>query len=123
MGKRISALLARIAFFINHWTLELQAYPNPFKRQTNLRIKLARDWEIADLSFRIYNLPGQVVKTFHPPMTTDREITLTWDGRNDLNRMLAIGNYLLVWTTLEHRHTIKPLLIKSDIDLTGLGDL
>jgi len=108
----MGALLARLAFFVNHWTLELQAYPNPFKRQTNLKIKLAQNWKTSDLSFAIYNLMGQVVKTFHPPMTAEREISLTWDGRNDFGQIAASGTYLFVMTTPEHRHTLKLLLLK-----------
>jgi len=108
----MGALLARVAFFVNQWTLELQAYANPFKGQTNLKIRLAQNWKIADLSLRIYNLMGQVVKTFHPPMTAEREISLTWDGRNDFNQMVASGTYLFVMTTPEHRHTLKLLLLK-----------
>lgn len=91
----------------------MQAYPNPFNPSTTLRIRLPQQTETKDVSLKIFNILGQVVKSFDVNILSDRQETnITWNGKDDNNIALSSGVYLAVITTPQKRYSVKLVLIK-----------
>ncbi len=91
----------------------LQAYPNPFNPSTTLRIRLPQNIESKDVTLRIFNILGQVVKSFDVNDVNDRqERNISWNGRNDKGIVVSSGVYLAVLTTPLKKYSVKLLLMK-----------
>jgi Ca-activated chloride channel family protein len=98
---------------IDDGDLTLSAYPNPFNSQITLNVKLPGSANPENLSFRIYDILGQVVKTFDPDLVAgQREHRFTWDGTNDEGYSIASGIYFFIVTTPEKNYSVKLLLMK-----------
>lgn len=90
-----------------------QAYPNPFNTQTTIKIKLSKSINPKNISFKIYNVLGQVVQTYQPDVTADRKhYEFIWDGKNDSGIAVSSGNYFFVVSTPEKRFSLKLLLLR-----------
>jgi len=93
--------------------LQIQAHPNPFNLQTNIRINLKKEMNVQEMSFKIYNILGQAVRTFTPAQADgDRQIKIVWDGTNDSRVPVSTGNYFFVIQTPGKRYSVKLLLVK-----------
>jgi len=91
----------------------LQAYPNPFNDNTIIKISLPETIDTNELSLKIYNVMGQVVRTFEPNLAENRNsFQLIWNGRNDNGQTIASGSYFFVMTTKVKRYSLKLLLLK-----------
>jgi Ca-activated chloride channel family protein len=91
----------------------LQAYPNPFNAATTLTVRLPGNVNRENASLKIYNLIGQVVRTFELAANSIPRIAqFTWDGRNDAGQIVGTGTYFLVLKTPENRKTLKLLMVK-----------
>ncbi|MFO7653113.1 MAG: FlgD immunoglobulin-like domain containing protein, partial [Candidatus Krumholzibacteriia bacterium] len=67
------------------------ARPNPFNPRTTVVFELARG---ADVSLRIFDLRGRLVRRLHQgPLAAGRH-ELLWNGRDDAGRELGSGVYL-----------------------------
>lgn len=93
-------------------TLSLAAYPNPFNNQTKIQINLPSSLSENGVSFKIFNILGQLVKTFEVDKNVKGKLELYWDGKNDYGQTVASGNYIFVAITPQKTHTIKLLLVK-----------
>jgi Ca-activated chloride channel family protein len=94
-------------------TTEVTSYPNPFNALTTINVRLAHGATGSEVSVRIFNTLGQVVRTFDPtPLAKTGKATYTWDGRNDDGRVLASGMYLLVVSSSAGNSTAKLMLVK-----------
>ncbi len=92
-------------------TNELKAnYPNPFNPETYIPISI-KDSSQA-LSVKIFNLKGQSVRTLHQGLPKDNQITLFWDGKDDLGRKLPDGIYFCKMQTKDFVKTRKLLMMK-----------
>ena len=73
----------------------LQNYPNPFNLGTWIPYKLT---EPVNVVISIYDISGQLVRTFHPSKEQSganplkKQVTY-WDGRNDIGEKVAVGVY------------------------------
>lgn len=91
----------------------LQAYPNPFNAATTLTVRLPGNVKRENVSLKIYNLIGQVVRTFDLPVDAGkRTYQFTWDGRNDAGQIAATGTYFLVLKTPANRKSLKLVMMK-----------
>jgi Ca-activated chloride channel family protein len=91
----------------------LSAYPNPFNSQITLNVKLPGLVNTENLTFRIYDILGQAVKTFDPDLTSgQKEYRFMWDGKNDDGYSIASGIYFFIVTTPEKNYSVKLLLMK-----------
>lgn len=91
----------------------LQAYPNPFNTQTTIKFTISNSVNTKDITFRIYDILGQVVRTFTPNITEDRKsYQLVWDGRNESGITVSSGNYFFIISTPQECYVLKLLLIK-----------
>lgn len=90
-----------------------EAYPNPFNPSTTLRVRLPEGTSAQDASMKIYNVLGQLVKTFDPAgVMAGSYREFRWDAVDDAGRRVASGMYLFVVTTPNARYTVKLLLLK-----------
>jgi hypothetical protein len=94
-------------------SLLMSAFPNPFNSQVNLRIKLPDNYNPDNITFKLYNILGQLIKTFHPEFIKgQKEFRFMWDGKNDNGKIVSSGNYFFVVTTPEKVHSMKLILLK-----------
>jgi hypothetical protein len=79
----VSAKMVPTAFALH------QNYPNPFNPSTSMALDLPQS---ADYKLTVYNIAGQVVKTFagHGEAGT---VTITWDGTNNQGQQVGSGVY------------------------------
>jgi hypothetical protein len=66
-----------------------QNYPNPFNATTQISFALPVDGKV---SLKVYNVAGQLVKSFDQQMTAGYKI-ITWDGKNNRGDEVASGVY------------------------------
>ena len=71
----------------------LQNFPNPFNGTTTIRFRV-KDRSL--ISFRIYNILGEEVKTIHESNFSTGEYAFTWDGRNESGLIVPSGVYFYV---------------------------
>jgi hypothetical protein len=65
-------------------------YPNPFNPVTQFTLDLLDE---AHVSFHVYNVAGQKVKTLADEVMSAGVHTLVWDGTNDRGEALSSGVY------------------------------
>jgi flagellar hook assembly protein FlgD len=68
-----------------------QNYPNPFNPETRIRFTLPVD---GDMTLRIYNSAGQMVRSLADGTHRAGIYDVTWDGRDDAGHNAASGTYL-----------------------------
>lgn len=85
----------------------LQAYPNPFSGQINIKFELDSATP-AKVSY--YNSKGQLVRTQSLQNLKSGENITTWDGRDNTGKDCAAGIYLVKLQTV--RHNLSRKIIK-----------
>ncbi len=73
-------------------SVSLEAWPNPFKVFTNIRVNMEK---AQSASISIYNIKGQKVKTIALDSQKSGEQHTYWDGRDADNRQCSSGIYLI----------------------------
>jgi len=88
----------------------LQNYPNPFNSRTTFQFNLPL---AEQLTFYVYNLQGQLVKSF-----ADSELwqagahSIEWDGTDSQGQPISSGLYLFVLETKDFKQMRKMLYLK-----------
>jgi hypothetical protein len=67
-----------------------QNHPNPFNPETTIRFDMPRE---SLVSLEIYNMTGQLVRTFRNRKMTAGYHKIHWDGRDDRGVDLSSGVY------------------------------
>ncbi len=77
--------------------VSLDAWPNPFKVFTNIKVNVPQGGlgKAESASINIYNIKGQKVKTIALDPSKAGEQFTYWDGRDSDNRLCSSGIYLL----------------------------
>jgi M6 family metalloprotease-like protein len=89
----------------------LQAnFPNPFKQSTSIPVSVKNANQ--DLSVKIFNLRGQLVRTLHQGLPAKNSLTLKWDGRDDAGRLISEGIYFCRMETGGFVETRKVLFMR-----------
>lgn len=88
---------------------QLLAYPNPFNTSTELVYKLAQAGEPV---LRIYNLKGQLLRSYKPGTCATGEYTWEFDGRDEKGYSLNNGIYLIKLSLGDQEITRKITLLK-----------
>ncbi len=70
--------------------LTLKINPNPSKSDVSFQI---RDAGVRKLTLKVYNLSGEIVKTYALTSKNQKLITLDWDGRDNKGKRLPTGIY------------------------------
>lgn len=82
------------------------AYPNPFKTQTSFTLSV-KAGETASVS--IYNILGQVIRTFS---RSEGSHTMNWDGRDHNNNICGSGIYFYRVQSPTMNQTKKMVIVK-----------
>jgi hypothetical protein len=85
-----------------------QNFPNPFNPSTSMALDLP---EASDYKLSIYNIAGQLVKTYagHSEAGT---LTITWDGTSNVGGKVASGVYFYRAEAGKFNSTRKMVLMK-----------
>lgn len=72
--------------------ISLQASPNPFSQQLTLGLTGQRK---TTGELKIFNIKGELVKRLSLPISREESTTITWDGKDQNNHVVAAGIYLV----------------------------
>jgi len=84
-------------------------YPNPFNATTTIRYEIS---QASDVQIRIYNLLGKVVRTLVNSQQSPGEYELNWDSKDDQNRLVAGGIFIVEMRANEFIKRQKITLLK-----------
>lgn len=88
--------------------IAIDAFPNPFREQVNIRVQLTDQVRPEDCQFDIINLMGQRVFSFtKTSLLATNEINFTWEGQHHNGRKMAGGVYFFVATTPKGKSFLK----------------
>jgi hypothetical protein len=88
---------------------EITADPNPFSYTTNITFAMNQT-SLVDLA--IYNVRGQLVKSFGTVMTNvDEEVSFQWNGKDNAGKSLSNGVYLYVVKVNGKNYATKQLIL------------
>ncbi|MDP8285078.1 MAG: C25 family cysteine peptidase, partial [Candidatus Electryonea clarkiae] len=88
-----------------------QNFPNPVTSSTTISFSLPANAQKAEL--KIYNIKGQLVKTFVPETSPKGvAINFVWDGKDNHDKTVANGVYFYKLETSEKQITKKMVLMK-----------
>jgi len=86
-----------------------QNYPNPFNLRTEISLDLPKDGEV---SLKIYNLVGQIVRTLVNQKMNQGHYIFFWDGTDQNGREVASGIYFVQLVSKNLVTTRKMVLLK-----------
>jgi len=87
-----------------------QNYPNPFNPQTIIPFSISIP--AANVSLKVYNLKGQLIKTLLNEPSEPGNYQLVWDGKDDNGNEVASGIYFSNLSIDGKKHTRKMVMIK-----------
>ncbi len=88
----------------------LHSEPNPFRDRVTIRWRIEDGrWKSEDISLRIYDATGRLVKEFILPTAST---AISWDGRDDSGRKVGSGVYFVRLETGNQKFTRKVLLLR-----------
>ncbi|MCB5286880.1 MAG: choice-of-anchor D domain-containing protein, partial [Candidatus Cloacimonetes bacterium] len=87
----------------------LSAFPNPFNPSTNLRYSMK---DAGDVSIEVYNVKGQLLKSFNNSHNQAGYYQVNWDGRDLNGRTVGTGVYFYRMTSGKYTSTKKMVLAK-----------
>jgi Ca-activated chloride channel family protein len=91
----------------------MSAYPNPFNPQTEITVKLPVNIQAENLNFTIYNILGQLVKTFDVrEFGNQKVLKFRWNGLNDAGERVGSGIYLFNVSGASFSKSLKLVLLK-----------
>jgi len=120
--ERLTNFSTGVEEFNNVAANNFSCQPNPFTQSTSIRFMIHdtrymeqefrnSNFEMRKYTLNIYDAAGRMVKSFR--ITADAlRTTLSWDGRDDQNRMLSGGVYFLRLIDAGTILTQKVLLIR-----------
>ncbi len=91
----------------------LQNYPNPFKAQMHGTTRIPFELHQAgDVTLKIYNLRGRLIKEMTLPSLNPGVHSITWDGRNQLGYPVPAGSYFYELSFGDQVHRKALILIR-----------
>ena len=93
--------------------LNFNAFPNPFNTTTNLEFNISGDIKSSAIKLMIYNIVGQMVKTFDIPVIPyKRKHSVHWDGLNEQGNQISSGIYIATLKVDKIAKSIRLLYLK-----------
>jgi len=86
----------------------LQNFPNPFNPETTIKYNVA---EGGNVSLRIYNVVGQVVRTLVAEQQSAGRYTVRWSGNDDRGVSVSSGIYFYQITAGSEFQDVKKLML------------
>jgi len=87
----------------------MNAFPNPFNPNTNVRYSLK---EAGKVRIDIYNVKGQLVRSFNAEHNSPGYYQISWDGKDTNGRSAASGIYMYRMTSGKYSSSKKMILAK-----------
>jgi len=85
------------------------SFPNPFKFRANIRYQLPAQSKV---SLTIYDITGRAVRKLLDEVKEPGLHTITWDGKDDRGRLLALGIYFYRLKTERFTDSKRLILIR-----------
>jgi DNA-binding transcriptional regulator YhcF (GntR family) len=85
------------------------SYPNPFNPETQIAYTLGVSGQV---KIKIYNITGQLIRTFDQGYQPAGSYNVLWDGRNENGDMVASGVYLYRIEAGSYSTTNRMVLLK-----------
>ncbi len=86
-----------------------QNTPNPFNPETTIKYQLPKSSEV---SLKIYNLNGKLVKTLVNTKQASGHYSVLWDGKDEYGNFVSSGVYLYSIRTKEFSQIRKMILVR-----------
>lgn len=78
-------------------TVSSRAFPNPCNPRTTIELLLPSGVDATDgAEIALYDIRGQLVRKLHGSDVANGRVTATWDGADDLGRLVPSGRYQYV---------------------------
>jgi hypothetical protein len=90
----------------------LQNFPNPFNSSTIISYSIPQSLNNVKTTLAIYDISGKLVKTLFSDIVQSGNYSLSWDGTNSTQQMVASGSYYYRLTASTFQETRKFVLIK-----------
>ncbi|MBU1099765.1 MAG: T9SS type A sorting domain-containing protein [Bacteroidetes bacterium] len=91
----------------------VQAYPNPFNGEVNIKITLPQSFTNDNVSLIIYNMLGQEVFKFDPEEYNNKSVlNLRWNGKNMSGQSVSSGIYFFSMSTPKSTKSLKLIMLK-----------
>ena len=88
-----------------------QNYPNPFNPETVIKYAVSGGG-LTQVSLKIYNVVGQLVKTLVDEQQMPGEYSQTWNGKDEKNQDIASGMYFYKLKVADYTETKKMVLLR-----------
>ncbi|MEA2104670.1 MAG: C25 family cysteine peptidase [Candidatus Cloacimonadota bacterium] len=88
----------------------MQNFPNPVQNATTISFAIPANTEKAQL--KIYNILGQLVKSYTPQIENTRQFDYVWNGNDNRNRPVANGIYFYRLSTAKKDITKKMIFLR-----------
>lgn len=86
-----------------------QNYPNPFNPSTSIRFEVP---ERSDVSIKIYNVTGQLIRTLAERSYSAGQHEISWDGKNVAGKVVSSGTYVVKLVSGSFIQTRKMVLLR-----------
>lgn len=88
--------------------------PNPFNPDTEIRVSVPEDVLAGggEVSVRVYDVRGALVKTVYTGVPTDVALNVRWDGTDNNGNPVASAQYFAQIRAGSHKTTLKLVMLK-----------
>lgn len=87
-----------------------QNYPNPFNPETRIPFSISQS--AANVTLRVYNMKGQIIRTLLDQPSEPGNYQIVWDGKDDNGKEVASGVYFSNLSVNGQKQTRKMVLMK-----------
>jgi len=89
--------------------MAISCYPNPFSDKSTISVKAS---ELGIHGLNIYNIKGQIIRSYGNSSQSSGDHTFHWDGRDDTGRQVSGGIYFAVVEAGKYKASSKILFVK-----------
>ena len=89
--------------------MAISCYPNPFSDKSTISVKAS---EPGIHGLNIYNIKGQLIRSYGNSSQSSGDHTFQWDGRDDTGRQVSGGIYFAVVEASRYKASSKILYVK-----------
>jgi flagellar hook assembly protein FlgD len=87
----------------------MNAFPNPFNPNTNIRYSLK---EAGKVNISIYNVKGQLVRSYRNEHANPGYYQVSWDGKDHNGQAVSSGIYMYRMSSGKYQDAKKMILAK-----------
>ncbi|MCK4672611.1 T9SS type A sorting domain-containing protein [candidate division WOR-3 bacterium] len=92
--------------------IRLDVYPNPFSKLINISFGVGMSSEGMELTIKIYDVSGRLVKNLSLPTVYSLVPTVVWRGDDDFGHKMPVGIYFIELMRGEDRYVKKVIKIE-----------